>query len=383
MFNMRLLRRTILGVLMLSATPSIMAAEVPPATEAAVQVTKLVSGLDSPWSLAFLPNGSMLITEKPGRLRMVNAQGALSKPLEGLPQVAAGGQGGLFEVLLSPDFTNDRMLYLSYAESDGKNSGTVVGRGRLSDDGLRLEDFTPLFRQEPKLSSGAHFGGRMVFGRDGMLYVTLGENNQRPTAQDLDKLQGKIVRLRPDGTVPDDNPFVQRPGVRPEIWTYGHRNGQGLALNPWTGELWEHEHGARGGDEVNIIEPGKNYGWPLATYGVNYSGLPIPEAKGTEVPGTQQPLVWWKKSPAISGMAFYAAERFPSWRASLFIGALRDKELIRLKLDGREVVSVERLLHERGDRIRDVRQGPDGYVYVLTDSSNGSLLRLAPAGSNR
>jgi glucose/arabinose dehydrogenase len=382
MFNLRLLCKTVLGVLILSAPPFIMAAEAPPATEGGVQVTELVSGLDSPWSLAFLPSGSMLITEKSGRLRMLDAQGVLSKPLEGLPQVAAGGQGGLFDVVLSPGFASDRMLYLSYAESDGGKSGTAVGRGRLSGDGRRLEGFTVLFRQEPKLSSGAHFGGRMVFSGDGMLYVTLGENNQRSTAQELDKLQGKIVRLKPDGTVPDDNPFVQRAGVRPEIWTYGHRNAQGLALNPWTGELWEHEHGARGGDEVNIIEPGKNYGWPLATYGVNYSGLPIPEAKGTEVPGTQQPVVWWKKSPAISGMAFYDADRFPVWRASLFIGALRDKELIRLKLDGRKVLSEERLLHERGDRIRDVRQGPDGYVYVLTDSSNGSLLRLAPAGSN-
>ncbi len=224
-----------------------MANEAPVASKGNVQVGEVVTGLDHPWSLAFLPDGSMLITEKPGRLRLLDAQGALSEPIGGLPQVAAIGQGGLLDVIVSPDFANDRLIYLSYAESNGDKAGTAVGRGRLSDDARTLEGFTRLFTQEPKLSTGHHFGSRMVFGHDGMLYVALGENNQRPTSQDLDKLQGKIVRIAPDGKVPGDNPYVQHAGARPEIWSYGHRNPQGMALNPWNGELWVHEHGPRGG----------------------------------------------------------------------------------------------------------------------------------------
>ncbi|HYG44521.1 MAG TPA: PQQ-dependent sugar dehydrogenase [Bordetella sp.] len=369
-------------MLLVGATPlaSWAQTQAPPATQGQVQVTELATGLEHPWSLAFLPDGSMLITERPGRLRRLDAQGALSPPLAGVPQVHAQGQGGLLDVVLSPDFERDRLVYLSYAEAEGDRSGTAVGRGRLSDDARRLEDFTVIFRQQPKLSSGQHYGGRMVFGQDGMLFVALGENNRRPTAQDLDKLQGKIVRLNADGTLPGGNPFADRPGARAEIWTYGMRNPQGLALNPWTGELWENEHGPRGGDEVNIIRPGLNYGWPLATYGINYSGFAIPEAKGETLPGGQAPLYWWKKSPAISGMAFYDSDRYPAWNGSLFIGALAEQALIRLQLkDGKEIVAEERLLHDLGARIRDVRQGPDGGVYVLTDAGDGALLRLAPA----
>jgi glucose/arabinose dehydrogenase len=295
--------------------------------------------------------------------------------------VYARGQGGLLDVALSPDFAKDRYVYLSYAESDGSKSGTAVGRGRLSADGAALEDFRVLFRQEPKLSSGLHYGSRLVFDRKGYLYISLGENNQRPTAQELGKLQGKVVRLKADGSVPPDNPFVGQAGARPEIWSYGHRNPQGMALNPWSGELWENEHGPRGGDEINLIRPGRNYGWPLATYGINYSGQPIPEAKGETLPGMEPPLYWWPRSPAISGMAFYDADRFPAWRNSVFIGALADQNLIRLTLDGDRVVAQERLLDDRKRRIRDVRQGPDGYVYVLTDASPGELLRVAPAES--
>ncbi|CAB3686752.1 PQQ-dependent sugar dehydrogenase [Achromobacter piechaudii] len=347
---------------------------------APAQVTAVVGGLDHPWAMAFLPDGGgVLITERPGKLRLLRTPGGLSKPLAGVPKVAASGQGGLLDVALSPDFANDRYVYLSYAESDGDKSGTVVGRGRLSADATALEDFKVLFRQMPKLSSGLHFGSRLVFDRNGYLFISLGENNQRPTAQDLDKLQGKIVRLNRDGSVPPDNPFVGKPGARPEIWSYGHRNPQGMALNPWSGELWENEHGPRGGDEINRIQPGKNYGWPLATYGINYSGQPIPEAKGETVPGTEPPLFWWAKSPAISGMAFYDADRFPAWKHSVFIGALANQNLIRLTLDGNRVVGQEWLLGDRKSRIRDVRQGPDGYVYVLTDASPGQLLRLAPA----
>lgn len=234
------------------------ASQEPPSAPA--RVTPVVGGLDHPWSMAFLPDGGILITERPGNLRLLRTPGGLSKPLSGVPQVAARGQGGLLDVALSPDFATDRYVYLAYAESDGDKSGTAVGRGRLADDASGLEGFKVLFRQEPKLSSGQHFGSRLVFDGKGYLYIALGENNQRPTAQDLDKLQGKVVRLKTDGSVPADNPFVGKQGARPEIWSYGHRNPQGMALNPWTGELWENEHGPRGGDEINVVKPGKNYG---------------------------------------------------------------------------------------------------------------------------
>lgn len=343
------------------------------------RITAVVGGLNHPWAMAFLPEGGVLITERPGNLRLLRIPGGLSKPLAGVPKVAAQGQGGLLDVALSPDFAQDRYVYLSYAEADGSKSGTAVGRGKLSADGSALEDFRVLFRQQPKLSSGLHYGSRLVFDDKGYLYISLGENNQRPTAQDLDKLQGKVVRLKADGSVPTDNPFVGQAGARPEIWSYGHRNPQGMALNPWSGQLWENEHGPRGGDEINLVERGKNYGWPLATHGINYSGQPIPEAKAAELPGMEPPLYWWPKSPAISGMAFYNADRFPAWRNSVFIGALANQNLIRLTLDGDRVVAQEWLLTDRKQRIRDVRQGPDGYVYVLTDASPGELLRLAPA----
>lgn len=362
-----------------AAPEPVRAAQEPPSV--AARVTPVVGGLEHPWSMAFLPEGGMLITERVGNLRLLRTPGGLSKPLSGVPKVAAQGQGGLLDVALSPDFATDRYVYLSYAESDGSKSGTVVGRGRLSEDATGLQDFRVLFRQEPKLSSGLHFGSRLVFDGKGHLFISLGENNQRPTAQELGKLQGKVVRLKVDGTVPPDNPFVGQAGARPEIWSYGHRNPQGMALNPWSGELWENEHGPRGGDEINLVQPGKNYGWPLATYGINYSGLAIPEAKGETVPGTEPPLYWWPKSPAISGMAFYDADRFPAWQKSVFIGALLNRNLIRLTLDGNRVVAQELLLVDRKSRIRDVRQGPDGYVYVLTDASPGELLRLAPAES--
>ncbi|WP_437884206.1 PQQ-dependent sugar dehydrogenase [Pseudomonas sp. LRF_L74] len=343
-----------------------------------LDITEVAGGLEHPWSIAFLPDAQgSLITELPGRLRLLDGQGRLSEPLAGTPKVFARSQGGLLDVLLSPDFAKDRLVYLSFAEADasGDKAGTAVGRGRLSADLRRLEDFSVIYRQQPKLSSGAHFGSRLVFDK-GYLFITQGENNQRPTAQELDKLQGKLVRLLPDGRVPTDNPFVGQQGARREIWSYGHRNVQGAALNPWTGQLWTHEHGPRGGDEINIPQPGKNYGWPLATHGINYSLLPIPEAKGKTVEGTEPPHHVWEKSPGISGMAFYSAERFPAWQHSLFIGALADRSLIRLTLDGDKVVGEERLLTDEGWRIRDVRQGPDGYLYVLTDESDGKLLRL-------
>lgn len=349
-----------------------------PSEEGQLTVSTIAEGLRNPWALAFLPGGQgMLVTERAGNLRVVNAEGKVGPPLSGIPVVWAQGQGGLLDVALSPEFAKDRTVYLSYAEqgSDGK-AGTAVGRGQLSQDLARLEHFTVIFRQQPKLSEGIHFGSRLVFDRDGYLFIALGENNQRATAQDLDKLQGKIVRILPDGEIPKDNPFVGQANVRPEIWSYGHRNQQGAALNPWTGKLWTHEHGPRGGDEINIPEPGKNYGWPIATHGINYSLLPIPEAKGQRVEGTQPPHHVWEKSPAISGMAFYDSPTFKAWDHNLFIGALASQELIRLQLEGDKVVHEERLLGELKARIRDVRVGPDGYLYVLTDAKDGALLKV-------
>ena len=343
-----------------------------------VTATPVVQGLDHPWALAFLPDKKgMLVTERPGHLRWVSPEGKLSAPLAGVPKVWAKGQGGLLDVVLSPDFANDRLVYLSFAEEgpDG-NAGTAVGRGRLSDDMSSLSDFKVIFRQEPKLSTGNHFGSRLVFDRDGYLFIALGENNQRSTSQDLDKLQGKVVRIYPDGRIPEDNPFVGQKGARPEIWSYGHRNQQGAALNPWTGTLWTHEHGPKGGDEINLIERGQNYGWPLATHGIDYSSKPIPEAKGKVVKGTVAPYHVWEKSPGISGMTFYDGERFKPWQHNLFIGALADKDVIRLQLDGDKVVHEERLLGGLKARIRDVRQGPDGYVYVLTDEDKGAVYRV-------
>lgn len=343
-----------------------------------LSVTPVVQGLHHPWALAFLPDHTgYLVTERPGTLRVVSPEGKLSAPVSGGPAVWAHGQGGLLDVALSPQFREDRLVYLSFAEAgpDGK-AGTAVGRGRLSDDLTHLNNFTVIFRQQPKLSTGEHFGSRLVFDRDGYLFIALGENNRRPTAQDLGKLQGKVVRLFPDGRVPDDNPFVGQKGARPEIWSYGHRNQQGAALNPWTGTLWTHEHGPRGGDEINVIERGQNYGWPRATHGIDYSGVPIAEAKGTTLAGAKDPVFFWPKSPAISGMAFYDADRFKAWQHDLFIGALSDQALIRLTFEGDKVNHEERLLGELNSRIRDVRQGPDGYLYVLTDADDGQLLRV-------
>ncbi|WP_338658792.1 PQQ-dependent sugar dehydrogenase [Yersinia intermedia] len=349
-----------------------------------VTVTELQEGLDHPWSLAFLPdNGGILITERSGQLRLWQAGKPLSPPLKGVPAVYAKGQGGLLEVALSPTFSQDRRVYLSFAEAgnEGK-AGTAVGYGRLNHQGTTIENFKVFFRQQPKLSTGNHFGGKLAFDKQGHLFITLGENNQRPTAQDLSLHQGKIVRLALDGKVPKDNPFTHKSPAKPEIWSYGHRNPQGLALNPWTEVMWANEHGPKGGDEINIPQAGKNYGWPLATHGVNYSGLAIPEAKGTHVEGTEQPAYYWEKSPGISGMAFYDAARFPTWQHSLFIGALAQKELIRLQLDGDKVIAEERLLSDRGERIRDVRVGPDGYVYLLTDESDGKLLKVGLAAGS-
>jgi glucose/arabinose dehydrogenase len=348
----------------------------------AVTVVELAKQLEHPWGMAFLPDGAgVLITERPGRLRLWQEGKGLSEPIRGVPEVYARGQGGLLDIALAPDFPQSRRVYLSYAEAGEEGqASTAVGYGTLSADARALEGFTVVFRQMPRLSTGHHFGSRLVFDRNGYLFIALGENNQRATSQKLDMLQGKVVRILADGRVPPDNPFVKTEGARPEIWSYGHRNQQGAALNPWTGVLWTNEHGPRGGDEINIPQAGKNYGWPRATYGINYSGLRIPAAEGSQVEGTEQPVFYWKVSPAISGMAFYDAGRFPAWQHSLFIGALKEQALIRLELDGDSVKSEERLLESLHERIRDVRVGPDGYVYVLTDDSEGRLLKVGLAG---
>ena len=334
-------------------------------------------GLQHPWGLAFLPDGRLLVTERPGRMRIVSADGRLGEPLAGLPPVVYGGQGGLLDVALDPAFATNRRVYWSYSEADplgGRANGTAVARGRL--DGDRLAEVEVIFRQQPKIASSAHFGSRLVFARDGRLFITLGERFvRRDDAQLLDNDLGKIVRIEADGRIPADNPFVDRPGARPEIWSYGHRNVQGAALMPASGELWVDEHGPQGGDELNRVLPGRNYGWPVITYGAKYgSGEPIGE--GTAKAGMEQPLTYWVPSIATSGLAFLTSDRYPGWKGNAFVGGLKAQLLVRLQLDGNRVVREERLLTEFGERIRDVRQGPDGWLYLLTDSGDGRIVRL-------
>jgi glucose/arabinose dehydrogenase len=342
-------------------------------------VATMATGLENPWSLAFMPDGRKLITERPGRLRILDQNGKLSPPVAGLPEVAAFGQGGMLDVVLAPDYATSRRIYFSYAEPRGAVNGTAVAHGRLVADkgAARLEDVTVIFRMEPGRGGGFHFGARIAFARDGNLFVTLGERNAMHPAQDLSGHLGKIIRIKPDGSVPPDNPFVNKEGVRPEIWSYGHRNPQAAAIHPVTGKLWEAEHGARGGDEINIPMAGKNYGWPVISFGRHYSGAKIGE--GTAKEGMEQPIHHWDPSIAPSGMAFYTGDAFPAWRGNLFVGALVLRHLQRLELDGEKVVNEERLLLGLGERIRDVRQAPDGTLWVLTDSSSGRALRLSPA----
>jgi glucose/arabinose dehydrogenase len=336
-------------------------------------------GLEHPWSLAFLPDGKMLVTERPGRLRIVTRDGKISPPVSGVPPVRASGQGGLHDVVLDRDFASNRTIYFCYAEPASGGGRTAMARARFTDDEVgKLHDVKVIFRQEGPLSSGNHYGCRIVQGRDGNLWLTLGDHfTYRDDAQNLANHLGKIVRVTPDGAVPRDNPFVGRNGARPEIWSYGHRNSQGAALHPQTGKLWEHEHGPRGGDEVNIPLAGKNYGWPVIGYGVDYSGAKIHEA--TAKAGMEQPIKYWVPSIAPSGMAFYTGDLFPNWKGSLFVGALAGQSLVRLELDGETVTNEERLLGDLNARIRDVRQGPDGAIWLATDSSDGRIIRVTPA----
>jgi glucose/arabinose dehydrogenase len=332
-------------------------------------------GLENPWALAFLPDGRMLVTERPGRMRVIARDGTLGAPLGNLPAVFAQGQGGLLDVVLDRDFATSRVLYFTFSESGDGGAGTSVARARLGP--ASLEEVKVIFRQQPKVRGGLHFGSRIVQARDGHLWVALGERGQRDRAQDLGVHLGKVVRIRADGGVPADNPFVGRPGALAEIWSYGHRNIQGAILHPLTGALWTVEHGARGGDEINQPESGRNYGWPVITHGRDYSGLPIGE--GAAKAGMEQPVHYWDPSIAPSGMAYYDASAIPGWKGSLLVGSLKFGLLARLQLEGARVVREERLLQGLGDRVRDVRVGPDGLVYLLTDSADGRVLRVESA----
>jgi glucose/arabinose dehydrogenase len=342
-----------------------------------IEVSTIARGLVHPWGLALLPDGRILVTERPGRFRIVSRDGDLSPPLKNVPEVWASGQGGLLDVVLDKSFAGNKTLYFCFAEQAESGGRTAVARATLGED--RLQDIEVIFRQEGPLSSGNHYGCRIAQADDGNLFVTLGEHfNHRDEAQNLANHLGKVIRIAPDGSVPADNPFVGRADAKPEIWSYGHRNEQGLAINPATGDLWEVEHGPRGGDEVNIIGKGKNYGWPVIGYGIDYNGAKIHASAAKE--GMEQPVKYWVPSISPSGMAFYTGTLFPPWKGSLFTGALSGKMLVRLSLSGNEVTGEERLLEDLNERIRDIRQGPDGALWLLTDSTAGRLLRVSPAG---
>jgi len=354
----------------------------------AFDVVTVVPELERPWGMTFLPDGRMLVTEKAGRLHIVGKDGALSEPVAGLPPVDARGQGGLLDVALDPAYAKNGLIYWSYSEpqADGTNN-TAVARGRLMIEGApRVENVQVIYHQEPSLRSTQHYGSRLVFGRDGTLFVTQGDRSETPgrmQAQNLDRLIGKIVRINADASIPKDNPFVGKNGARAEIWSYGHRNIQSAALHPDTGELWEVEHGTRGGDELNIARKGRDYGWPTIAYGMEYNRTPILEGL-TEKPGMEQPVYYWDPVIAPSGMLFYTGDAFPQWKGSLFVGGLVTMRLVRLVIDGERVVGEERLLGDlqpSPQRIRDIRQGPDGAIYLLTEMRKGPgarMIKLVP-----
>jgi aldose sugar dehydrogenase len=354
-------------------------------TNVAFDVVPVAAGLDHPWGLAFLPSGKMLVTERAGRLRVVDKDGTLSPAVTGLPAVDARNQGGLLDVLLDRQFARNQMIYWSYAEpgENGMNN-TAVARGKFVDGAApSVADVKVIYHQAPSLNSQLHFGGRLVWARDGTLFVTQGDRSiteGRMQAQQMDSLIGKIVRINADGTIPKDNPFVGKAGVRPEIWSFGHRNVQAATLNPETGELWEVEHGTRGGDEINISRKGKDYGWPTIAYGIEYAGGPITGGI-TAKEGMEQPFYYWDPVIAPSGMLFYTGKLFPAWKGSLFIGGMVTTNLVRLDIKGGKVTGEERLLRDlqpKAERIRDVEQGPDGAIYVLTDDTQGRILKLVP-----
>ncbi|TCR69791.1 PQQ-dependent sugar dehydrogenase [Bosea sp. BK604] len=347
-----------------------------PSSAGDLVVETVASGLEHPWGLAFLPDRRMLVTERPGRLRLVSASGEISRPITGVPNVVARGQGGLLDVVLDPNFAQNRTLYLSFAEPRAGGNGTSVAKARLSANGTALEGLNVIFRQSPAINSNMHFGSRLVFDRTGALFVTVGDRySQRDQAQNPANHIGKLLRISPDGGPAPGNP--KKEGWAPEIWSIGHRNVQGAALHPETGQLWTAEHAARGGDEINTPKAGRNYGWPVITYGIDYSGAKIGE--GTSKPGMEQPLFYWDPSIAPSGAAFYTGDVWPAWKNSLFVGALAGQMLVRLSTKGEAVTGEERLLAGLGERIRDVRQGPDGFLYLLSDDEKGKVLRVKPA----
>lgn len=341
-----------------------------------LRVTRIANGLEHPWALAFLPDGRLLVTERPGRLRYAAKDGSLGAPLDNVPRVFARGQGGLLDVALDPAFASNRMIYLCFAEPGADGAGTAVARARLGE--TALDDVQVIFRQVPKTGGGLHFGCRIAPTRAGPVFIALGERNVQPNAQDLGTHLGKVVRIRPDGSVPADNPFAKRAGALPEIWSFGHRNIQGAALHPDSGRLWTVEHGARGGDEINTPEAGKNYGWPVITYGRDYSGAQI--GIGTHKAGMEQPVYYWDPVIAPSGATFYTADKFPDWRGDLLVGSLQPGRLVRLRLADGRVQHEERHVIAPGERVRNVRQGPDGFVYLLTDHPRGRIIRLEPGG---
>jgi glucose/arabinose dehydrogenase len=349
--------------------------------KARVLVETFAQGLEHPWSLAFLPDGRMLVTERPGRVRLISRDGHVGAALAGVPAVAAVGQGGLLDVVLAPDFSTSRRIYFSYSEPrGGATSGTTVAAATLQAE--RLSEVQIVFRQQPAVESTGHFGSRLVFDREGMLFVTLGERSDkriRPQAQQMDSHMGKLLRITPDGRPAPDNPFAGTPGAQPETWTLGHRNVQAAALDP-KGRLWIVDHGPQGGDELNLIEKGRNYGWPVVTYGEEYSGDPIPNAM-TAREGYEQPVYYWDPVIAPSGAEFYTGNVFPAWRGNLLIGGLKSAVLVRLVLENDRVTGEEHLLADRGQRIRDVRQGADGSLYIVTDQARGELWRLRGAGN--
>ena len=343
-----------------------------------IRVVEVARGLDSPWGLAFLPDGRLLVSERPGRLRIVAADGSVSKPIEGVPEVRARGQGGLLDVVLSPDFATDRTIVFSFAQATANGGRSAVARARLDLDALRLDDVQVIFAQNESGTSNNHWGSRLVFDREGKLFATFGDRqDMRSRVLALDSHIGKIIRINPDGSVPEDNPFVGRAGAQPEVWSYGHRNVQGAALHPVTGELWAHEHGPMGGDELNRVLPGRNYGWPEITFGREY-GIGSRIGEGTSRDDVEAPVVQWTPSIAPSGMAFYTGDKFPQWKGNVFVGALKFQLLVRVVLEGDKVVHQERMLTELGSRIRDVRQGPDGNLWLL-DESRGRVLRVEPS----
>jgi len=375
-----------LGGLLVAAPAAILLAQAGHAAEGGLyrssaghrfRLVEVAVGLKNPWSVAFLPDGAMLVTERDGRLRVVRGGKLQKEPLGGTPKVLARGQGGLLDIALHPEFPSNGLIYLSYSAAGAGGANTAVMRAKLTGD--RLENPQVIFEARPKTGGENHYGSRLLFAADGTLFVTLGDRfTYRDEAQNTANHLGKVVRINDDGSVPKDNPFVGTSGAMPEIYSYGHRNSQGIALRPGTSEIWQHEHGPRGGDEVNLLKPGANYGWPKITYGIDYSGAIISDKKA--LPGMEQPVVYWVPSIAPSGMAFYQGDKFPKWKGDLFVGALAKTHLRRLRLDGAKVVEQEELLAGLEERIRDVRAGPDGFLYVVTeDSSNGRVLRLEPA----